>query len=205
MTDPQTEARAIFTGLAVAFGSDAEREEVTRRIATALAAKDAKLAAVKAELFQSRNFWSDELSKISAKLAEAKAEVARYWTSADMKSWCDLAEEKGLGHFGKKLRGMFSRAIKAEDDARAEHERAERAEAQLAALIAADEQRVRDISRLTIERDEARAQLAEAHKALEQIASFPRNPRLNSRENRDHALIEIERIARRAREAQGGE
>ena len=40
--------------------------------ATALAAKDAELAEVKAKLFQSRNFWSDELSAKNAALAEAR-------------------------------------------------------------------------------------------------------------------------------------
>jgi uncharacterized protein YhaN len=63
---------------------------------------------------------------------EARAEVARYWTSADVKPWVELAEGKGLGHFGRKLKGMFSRAMKAEDDARFEFERAEAAESSLA-------------------------------------------------------------------------
>lgn len=74
--------------------------------------------------------------ELEAELAEAKSEVARYWTSADIKPWCDLAEEKGLGHFGKKLKAMFSRAMKAEDDARIEFDRAEVAEARLSSIEA---------------------------------------------------------------------
>ena len=67
---------------------------------------------------------SAELERVKGERDEAREEVARYWTSADMTPWVELAESKGLGHFGKKLKGMFNRAINAEA-------RAERAEASL--------------------------------------------------------------------------
>lgn len=54
------------------------------------------------------------IERLVAERDEARAEVARYWTSADMTPWVNLAEEKGLGHFGKKLKGMFNRAMTAE-------------------------------------------------------------------------------------------
>jgi hypothetical protein len=76
----------------------------------------------------------DAFDEKCREVEEAKAEVARYWTSADMKPWVDLAESKGLGHFGKKLKGMFSRAMKAEDEARAADARAEAAEAEIERL-----------------------------------------------------------------------
>lgn len=73
---------------------------------------------------------------------EARAEVARYWTSGDITPWVTLAEEKGLGHFGKKLKGMFNRAISAED-------RAEAAEADAARMRGALEERDRTIDFVT--------------------------------------------------------
>lgn len=71
MTNAQTEARAIARCVR-GCATDDQYIELVERIATALAAKDAELAAVKAELFQSRNFWSEELSAKNAQLAEAK-------------------------------------------------------------------------------------------------------------------------------------
>ena len=72
----------------------------------------------------------EQVETLTKERDEAKAEVARYWTSADIKPWVELAEAKGLGHFGSKLKGMFSRAMKAEDDGRIEYARAEAAEAE---------------------------------------------------------------------------
>lgn len=80
---------------------------------------------------------AEELERVKAERDWAKAEVARYWSSGDISAWVRAADEKGLGHFGKKLKGMFNRAMKAEDEARETHARAEAAEARIAELEAA--------------------------------------------------------------------
>lgn len=72
-----------------------------------------------------------EVERLTGERDEAKAEVARYWTSADLKPWVDKAKEKGLGHFGKKLKGMFSRAAAAERRELVEANRADALQAQL--------------------------------------------------------------------------
>ena len=108
----------------------------------------------------------EQLEAVTRERDEAKAEVARYWTSADMKPWCDLAESKGLGHFGKKLKGMFSRAMKAEDEARIEFDRAEAAEARAARLEAAL-RRISDMCPATQEMTVAHMMADEAEAALD--------------------------------------
>lgn len=64
-------------------------------------------------------FDAAAIERLVAERDEARSEVARYWTSADLTPWVNLAEEKGLGHFGKKLKGMFNRAMTAEGASRA--------------------------------------------------------------------------------------
>jgi len=98
---------------------------------------DQSLAGIISDLQRVRSASEAEVERLTRERDEAKAEVARYWTSADMKPWCDLAEKKGLGHFGKKLKGMFSRAMAAEESSRVEFARAESAEALLAEAVEA--------------------------------------------------------------------
>lgn len=75
------------------------------------------------------------VTTLERELEEAQAEVARYWTSADLTPWVELAESKGLGHFGKKLKGMFNRAMNAEASARASQAEVERLKAALNDLL----------------------------------------------------------------------
>jgi len=65
------------------------------------------------------------ITGLQAEVERHKSECASYWVSADMRPWVDLAESKGLGHFGKKLKGMFSRAIKAEQSSVEAHNKIE--------------------------------------------------------------------------------
>jgi len=51
-----------------------EQSEALMEAATALAEKDARIAELEAELIQSRNFWSDELSAKNAQLTASRAE-----------------------------------------------------------------------------------------------------------------------------------
>jgi hypothetical protein len=86
MRDRASELRAIADGrlmLNVRNGVTVSRSMLAmiadefEAMSTALAAKDAELAEVKAELFQSRNFWSEELSARNAQLAEANKALER--------------------------------------------------------------------------------------------------------------------------------
>jgi len=73
-----------------------------------------------------------EVERLTKERDDARQEVARYWTSADMRPWVEMADGKGLPQFGKKLLGMFNRAMNAEDEARRECARATIAEPSLA-------------------------------------------------------------------------
>ena len=77
MTNPQTEARMILAGRRLAFDNESGPQALIDAIATALAAKNAELEKVKAELVRSRDFWSEEFSReLKAKQA-AEADLAK--------------------------------------------------------------------------------------------------------------------------------
>lgn len=60
MTGAQTEARAIFAGLVIQFGSREGYDTAVNRLATALAAKDAELAKVRQQHEDAERFAAIE-------------------------------------------------------------------------------------------------------------------------------------------------
>lgn len=72
-TDAQTEARAIFAGLVIQFGSREGYDTAVNRLATALAAKDAELGRRDMQLEASAKVALE----LSAQLAEARKALER--------------------------------------------------------------------------------------------------------------------------------
>lgn len=82
MTNPQTEARAILKGMSIAYNGTGGFNVAVERIATALAAKDAELAAVKENCETVCNSYADENQRLYDRAERAEAQLAAYRQSA---------------------------------------------------------------------------------------------------------------------------